>query len=584
MNKKFLVVSAAMLSICLVACHDDQTESSNPTSTSAVDASSAASSEETKVDITNEDLPKGVTTYQAADGTTHNLNRASIYKAAGDPHVNSAPENGKKQKLLVNPFRFQKDQSDSRDTIVADDALLQKITKAFTASDEELKQLSGSEIYSVKSFYEQSSYGKGAFDVVVLPCWVDYTGTPSQFQSAAAASGGGVTASNYLKTWYNAEYNKANHGLLGADWQYTWKDFDSDNDGFIDLVWNVYAYPQTENDTSFWWAYVTYTGDDANINNPNVQTLAFASTNFMTAKFNGYDTHTFIHETGHTYGVLDYYDYNNVWKPMGGVDYMDHNLGDHCAFTKFHYGWVNPWVIKEDMLKDGKVAEITLRTTTTSGDCLVLASPNYNMTAFDEYMMVELMGPHGLAERDYKSGYENTKGFTEDGIRITHVDNRMWRGDHDKWISDPNDLGRNGGEVRNTNSHAGRNGMRTDLDFWPNEDGSAKQYFTQLSLMDSSNIEQNWTNTPNFTANNGTLFKKGQRFNLGPKTAWAKTFMPSGTNLWNKAKTITGWAGTDKQTFTIDETCTFNFYLKVKNIVKDPEYGAVATLEIKLDN
>ena len=573
-KKKLLVVGAAMLSVCVTACSQTQIESSSEES---------SSSEEIVYDLKNEDLPKGVTTYTAADGTTHNLNRASIYKAVGDPHVNSCPEDGKKQKLLVNPIRFQKDEGDSRDTIVADDALLTKITKAFTATDEELKQLSGSDIYSVKSFYEQSSFGKGAFDVVVLPTWVDYNGTPTQFKNASGGSGG-VHASNYLTTWYISEYNKANHGLLGADWEYTWNDFDSDKDGFIDLVWNVYAYPYTETSTEFWWAYVTYTGSDASVASPNVKTLAFASTNFI-SKFNGYDTHPLIHETGHTYGVLDYYDYNNVWKPMGGVDLMDQNIGDHNAFSKFHYGWVNPWVIKEDMLTGGKVAEITLRATTLTGDCLVLASPNYNMTAFDEFMMVELMGPYGLAERDYKSGYENTKGFTEPGIRITHVDNRMWRGNHDEWISDPDDLGRNGGEVRNTNSHAGRGGLRTDLDFWPNEDGSAKQYFCQLSLMDSSNVDSsmNWTNTANFTANNGTLFKKGQRFNLGPKTAWAKTFMPSGTNLWNKAKTTTGWQG-DKMKFTIDETCTFNYYLKVKDIVKDDQYGAIAKLEVKLDS
>lgn len=580
MNKKLLVVGAATLSICLTACDKPPVE----TSSSSEEASSLAS-EEITYDLKNDDLPRGVTTYTAADGTTHNLNRASIYKAAGDPHVNSHPDDGKKQKLLVNPICFQKDEGDSRDTIVADDALLTRINKAFTGSDEELKQLSHADIYSVKSFYERSSYGKGAFDVVVLPCWVEYNGTASQFKTNAAAYGGGVHASNYLKTWYNTEYNKANHGLLGADWQYTWKDFDSDNDGYIDLVWNVYAYPYTETSTEFWWAYVTYdTSSSPNLVSPNIKTLAFASTNFI-SKFDGYDTHTLIHETGHTYGVLDYYDYNNVWKPMGGVDLMDQNIGDHNAFSKFHYGWVNPWVIKEDMLTGGKVAEITLRATTLTGDCLVLASPNYNMTAFDEFMMVELMGPYGLAERDYKNGYENTKGFTIPGIRITHVDNRMWRGNHDQWISDPDDLGRNGGDVRNTNSHAGRGGARNDLDFWPNEDGSAKQYFCQLSLMDSSNVDSsmNWTNTANFTANNGSLFTKGQRFNLNSKTAWAKTFMPSGTNLWNKAKTTTGWQG-DKMKFTIDETCTFNYYLKVKDIVKDDEYGAIAKLEIRLDN
>ena len=104
MNKKLLVVGAAMLSICMTACSQPAIESS----------STASSEEETVYDLKNEDLPKGVTTFQAEDGTTHNLNRASIYKAVGDPHVNSCPEDGKKQKLLVNPIRFQKDEGDSR--------------------------------------------------------------------------------------------------------------------------------------------------------------------------------------------------------------------------------------------------------------------------------------------------------------------------------------------------------------------------------------------------------------------------------------------------------------------------------------
>ena len=141
MNKKLLTVSLAMASICVAGC------STTPIESDSTEVS--ISSTETTVDITNADLPKGVTTYTAEDGTTHNLNRAEIFKAAGSPHVDSCPENGKKQKLLVNPIRFQKDASDSQDTIVADDALLQKITKTFTASDAELKQLAGADIGDV---------------------------------------------------------------------------------------------------------------------------------------------------------------------------------------------------------------------------------------------------------------------------------------------------------------------------------------------------------------------------------------------------------------------------------------------------
>ena len=58
MNKKLLTVSLAMASICVAGCSTTPIESDSISST------------ETTVDITNADLPKGVTTYTAEDGTT----------------------------------------------------------------------------------------------------------------------------------------------------------------------------------------------------------------------------------------------------------------------------------------------------------------------------------------------------------------------------------------------------------------------------------------------------------------------------------------------------------------------------------
>lgn len=581
-KNKLTVVALAFAGILLAACNNqgDSTPATSSQPGESASASASASSE-AKIDLRNADLAKGKLTYVDANGQTKSLTRSGIYAADGYPHVNSHPDNGVKQKLLVAPIKFQKDTSDPRDTIDANDELLAKINLSFTGTDEALQTASGSNIYSVKSFYEKSSFNKGAFDVVVLPCWIEYNGTARAFQNQAS-QGGGVSMSAYVKTWYKAEYAKAGHGALGADWQYTWSDFDSDKDGFIDLVWQVYAYPYTENSTEFWWAYVTYTGQQKNAVDPNIQTLAWASTNFM-SKFNGYDTHTFIHETGHTFGVNDYYDYNNSWKPMGGVDYMDRNLGDHCAYTKFMYGWVEPMIMTEEALANGKVAEITLRPQTTTGDCLVLASPDYNGTAYDEYFMVELVGPYGLCERDYKSGYESVKGFTKPGIRITHVDARMYQRDHDTYVTDPNLLGRDGGDFRISNSYGGRGNMRSDQDWWPNDDGSVKKWFCEQHLMESNlDASNNCLTNPSYSATNGTLFIKNQRFTLANNSGWAKTFMPSGTNLWNKAKKITGWNGTSKQKFEINEDWTCNYYVKVKDIVENEIDGAVATLQIYL--
>ena len=56
--------------------------------------------------------------------------------------------------------------------------------------------------------------------------------------------------------------------------------------------------------------------------------------------------------------------------------------------------------------------------------------------------------------------------------------------------------------------------------------------------------------------------------------------MPSKTNLWNKAKTTTGWTGRDTQTFEIDQSCTFNYSIKVVSITADAEYGWVAKVQV----
>lgn len=596
MSKKSILFAGLLAGLCLVACNSAEGQQASVTSSE----NPSASVEDTT--ITNDDLSRGVTTYQTTNGETKNLTRSRIYASSGAPHVDSHPDSGIKQKLLVAPISFKSDSSDPK-WIEPTDALLTKINKTFTASDEELATLSGSSITSVQSFYNQSSFGKGAFDVVVLPCWVEYEGTAKEFESSTSQAGVGM--SSYVRSWYLAEYAKEGHGALGADWNYEWSEFDTDKDGYVDLLWQVYAYPYSNNSTSFWWAYVTYTGNQPNKSTPEVMTLAWASTSFM-ADFNGYDPHTFIHETGHTLGVNDFYDYNNTWKPMGSIDYMDQNLGDHGAYTKFMYGWINPWVVREEDLSGGKTAEITLRAQTKSGDALVLASPDYNGTAFDEYLMLELVGPYGLAERDYKAGYSNTSGYTIPGIRITHVDARMYQNNHDVPVTDPNQLGNKGGDERVSNTYGGRMSVKIDSDFWPEDGGSApasitsknpgakvggprklpsgnNAYYCETSLMESTVQDQNWTNNANYTASSKTtLFKKGNRFNLSPNSAWANAFMPSGTNLWNKAKTTVGWKDNNTQYYTVDETKTCNYSVRVRDIVEDAEYGAIATLSVSL--
>ncbi|MFA6662467.1 MAG: hypothetical protein WCS56_05495, partial [Bacilli bacterium] len=67
------------------------------------------------------------------------------------------------------------------------------------------------------------------------------------------------------------------------------------------------------------------------------------------------DAHTFIHETGHLLGAEDYYNYRGTSQPLGGLDMMDYNIGDHNLWTKMEYGWVDPIVVTGN-------AKVTIKT------------------------------------------------------------------------------------------------------------------------------------------------------------------------------------------------------------------------------
>jgi len=564
------------LGFLLSACNrDDPTVTASSSSSGEIIAGSSSSVDSTV--ITNDDLPKAATTYKDKNGNTCQLTRSQLYQNAGAPHVNSHPDTGKKQKLLVAPIKFTKNEDDPNDTINANDDLLEHIRITFAGTDEEIKAAGGN--ISVQSFYEQSSYGYGAFDVVVLPTWIDFGQTALEFYDEAKGQAG-VTAAEKVRTWYIAEYAKEGHGSLGENAS-SLDDLDSDDDGYIDLIWNVYAYPYTSNDTSFWWAYVTYTGNQpGSVTRPTVQTLAWASTNFMTEAAGGYESRTFIHETGHTLGQDDYYDYNKTWCPAGGIDYMDQNLGDHNSYSKFSYGWTSPWVLKEEDLEGGKTAEITLRSASITGDCLLLASPNYNNTAFDEYLMVELVGPYGLCEYDYK----NKGGFTRPGIRVWHVDARAYKSNYldEEVFSTPDEVGQNAIDLRNDNSYFGRGG---DGDYFVPSSGIKRSY-AQLTMLEAG-FEEGSTilDKATATADNSSLFQKNGTFSLkgerGNGDGRAKVYMPSQSNLWNKAKKITG-GSKQNQEYTVDDSVACNYTFRVYDIKTDADYGAVATIRVSL--
>jgi len=551
MKKQLIIVPLTALLLC--GCMGGG-KGGKKKSTSGGSDTTSSTTEPEWTGKTNKDFEKAKTTY-TKDNVEYQLNRNTLYKNQSAPHLDPMST---ESHVLVVPFGF------TDYTSVQTEANRQRIKETFFSTQSEIEALGGWQ--SLASFYNKSSYGNTVFGGEILPTWCVYNGTSSQFASSASGYGG-PKAAEYARSWYISEYGKDGHGELGENAKPI-SYFDADNDGYLDLVWVVYSAPTVQG--TDWWAYVTYTNNSPSMTNPNVKTLGWASYDWMDNGLNGHDSHTFIHETGHTLGLDDYYDYNNKWAPMGGIDFMDHNLGDHAMYSKFSLGWTAPLIVDDD-------AMITLHPGTTTGDCFILPSPNYNKTAFDEYMMLELMAPVGLAERDYKNGYDYTKGYDKPGIRITHVDARAYAaGKHDVPLTDHPEEGI---DVRLDNSFMGRSSLKADSDYFPR--GEDKFSMPQFSIMESFvDKNNNWTKSKTYTASNNSLFTKGASFNLKPESSWAKTFMPSGTNLWNKAKTITGWVSADTQTYEIDYECTFNYSVKVVSIEKSDEFGYEAKVQV----
>lgn len=123
---------------------------------------------------------------------------------------------------------------------------------------------------------------------------------------------------------------------------------------------------------------------------------------------------TYIHETGHMFGLDDYYDYNEFKGPdggLGGADMMDYTVGDHNPFSKIILGWTTPLVVTEESVT------VTLRPFSESGD-VIMINPSWENSYFDEYLLIDFYVPSFLNEAH--AGYRGL--FSESGIRIFHVD------------------------------------------------------------------------------------------------------------------------------------------------------------------
>jgi M6 family metalloprotease-like protein len=308
---------------------------------------------------------------------------------------------------------------------------ISRIEKAFIGESED----NGWE--SVESFYEKSSYGKLDLQITVAPFFYQHPMTANNFAAQTRSSGDYYQM--FDPTWDMVDRAVANYKTLTGN-QLT--DFDLNKDGFIDAVYMIYYNHNYSNDTSnrytskaddVFWAYAYFNYGNyfsENLFSPKAMNYVWSSRDFMNEGYPGkIDSHTYIHEMGHAFGLDDYYTYDDGdYGPLGGLDMMDFNIGDHNSYSKFFMDWNTPKVIDSSHPSSVAIGEsftVELSPFQDNGDFLIIKN-NWNGSAFDEYLAVEYYTPTGLNYSDSRYPYANgAQMFDVPGIRIMHVDSRL---------------------------------------------------------------------------------------------------------------------------------------------------------------
>ena len=266
--------------------------------------------------------------------------------------------------------------------------------------------------HSISSFYQAESYGQCVIQGEVA----DWYKTNYSYDAIANSTVTKKVVNGAIEAWKEANPDKV-------------KEFDSDNNGYLDGVLAIYGGPNYNNDkrsgtkNNNMWAYTAWLETVPDLNDPMGNTFIWASYDFMEGDLSHgiiVDGHTYIHEMGHVFGLDDYYDYTEQGVWAGGFSMQDYNVGGHDPYSMMALGWVNPYVPTSS-------ATITIKPFESSGDVILLSPDFSSNSAFDEYILVEMYSPTGVNEYDSTYQYANKYplGPNRVGIRIWHVDARL---------------------------------------------------------------------------------------------------------------------------------------------------------------
>ena len=287
------------------------------------------------------------------------------------------PNGVKVQKLLVAPVYF----TDSDASLL--DSKRERLENAFFGVKE------NTTYQSVASFYHQSSYGHLKIEGEVLP-WMSINQS-----SEEAYKEGNKNPENY-----SDKIAKAIVDNLSED---KFNEYSTNRSGVLDALYIIYDHPyqndKKNNEDSLFWAYTYHCKSTLKVSN-----YSWSSYDFVGNK-RQVDATTYIHETGHLFGLLDYYNKGNLsyYQPLGFMDTMDYNLGDHSPFSKYLLNWTSPYILNMGNKEQG---DISIRPFSESGDFILVPKSDYNGSPYDRYLLISFFSPTGLNDLSSFPSYE----------------------------------------------------------------------------------------------------------------------------------------------------------------------------------
>ena len=345
-------------------------------------------------------------------------------------------------KLLVVPIKF----TDSDTFIFNYENVKEDINKVFFGTSEDV----GYE--SIKTYYEQESFNKISISGITTD-WYE-PGHPS--------------------TYYYDRDKQDELAIEVRDWYFSThpsediKTYDIDHNGQFDglyLVYGSYDYKTAgeSNHVSkeMWMSVNGRTTTETDINNPTVNRYMWASYDAIyptstkalertershwsedegsgkPQPYKNLETHVLIHETGHMFGLNDYYTYGGNTSFATEYVMQSNNLNGHDPYSLLLFNWVDPIIVEDSgnyVIGDFQ---------TTHDLLLVTPSWNDNNSPFDEYILIELFAPTGLNYYDsvlHPTAWNDKPADTMNtvGIRMWHVDKRLLKTGVEGYITDPN--------------------------------------------------------------------------------------------------------------------------------------------------